>query len=448
MPQRISILGRWPRILPAALLVLSTTACASTPKPSPIAGAYRFDDGRLMTVTQSDQEDSFRYRDLDSGDTGRLYPSGGSGGLAYHSGAGWAAEKPVVLNVHFRQDGERIGGLDWKPKGEAAIQATRVPLREEEIRFRNGDVGLYGKLVLPAEGDGPFPLVVLVHGSGREAATFTYHRQHQFPLEGVATFVYDKRGTGRSGGKFTTIFDVLAGDVLAAVSRLRSHPKIDPERIGLAGYSQGGWIAPLAASRDPRIKFVVVGYGMLESPAREEHLETLNAVRARGFGDAEVQKATEIVDAVDRIIRSNLTEGWKDLDALERKYRNEPWFGVLRDYVAGTALRYPHWLMKIYGRKKLSEISWYYDSFETMEKLNIPMLWVLGGKDTSAPNEVTIAELERLRAAGKPIDLKIYPTADHGIVEFEEKDGERVYTRYSPGYFELESAWVRKMAEE
>ena len=81
-----------------------------------------------------------------------------------------------------------------------------------------------------------------------------------------------------------------------------------------------------------------------------------------------------------------------------------------------------------------------------LEKLDIPMLWVLGGKDIEAPNEVTIAELERLRAAGKPIDLKIYPEADHGIVDFEEKDGERVYTRYEPGYFELESAWVREKA--
>lgn len=438
MNRSIAILGR---IAPVALLFLSAVACASAPKPSPLAGAYRFDDGRLMAVSQSDSDSTFRYRDLQSGDTGRLYPSGG---LAYHSGTGWATEKPVTLNVQFRQDGERITGLDWKPRDGTAIQAARVPLREEEIRFRNGGLELYGKLVLPAEGDGPFPLVVLVHGSGSEAATFSYHRQYQFPAEGVATFVYDKRGTGRSGGKFTMRFDVLAGDVLAAVNRLRNHPKIDPERIGLAGYSQGGWIAPLAASQDPRIKFVVVGYGMLESPAREEYLETLNSVRAHGFGDAEVRKAAEVSDAVDRIIRSGLKEGWEELDALEKRYRDEPWFGALRPHVAGQALRYPHWLMKIYGRKKLSEISWYYDSFETLKKLDIPMLWVLGGKDIEAPNEVTIAELERLRAAGKPIDLEIYPDADHGIVEFEEKAGERVYTRYSPGYFELESEWVRE----
>lgn len=436
---RSSSLGR---MAPLALSLLLTAACAGAPKPSPVTGAYRFADGHLMAISHS-TEKSFRYRDLQSGASGRLYPSGGPD---YHSGSGWATESPATLNVRFHQQGSRVTGLDWKPQGEPERKAERLPLPEEEIRFRSGGLELYGKLVLPDEGEGPFPVVVLVHGSESDAATLFHHRQYQFPAHGVAAFVFDKRGTGKSAGKFTMQFDLLAGDVISAVERLRRHPKIDPERIGLAGYSQGGWIAPLAASKSPHVKFVLVGYGMLESPSREDRMETLNAVRARGFGDAEVRKATEIVDAVDRIIRSDLKEGWDELDALEGKYRGEPWFGVLRDFVAGPVLRYPHWLMKIYGRKKLGQISWYYDSFETLEKLDIPMLWVLGGKDTSAPNEVTIAELQRLKSAGKPFDLKIYPTADHGILEFEEKDGERVFTHYSPGYFELESEWVRKQA--
>ncbi len=442
MSRQIAILGR----LTSAALLLSALACASAPQPSPLAGAYRFDDGRLMAVSQSDTDSSFRYRDLESGTTGRLYPSSEPGGLAYHSGAGWATEKPVTLNVHFRQDGERIAGLQWKPQGEAESQAARVPLREEEIRFSNGPVQLHGKLVLPAEGDGPFPVVVLIHGSGRDAATLTYHRQFQFPLEGVATFVYDKRGTGRSGGKFTMQFDILAGDALAAVSRLRGHSKVDPERIGLAGYSQGGWIAPLAASRDPRIKFVVVGYGMLESPAREARLETYDALRGKGFGDAEIRKADEVMDAVDRILKSELKEGWREIAALEKKYKGEPWVPLLEEGPAEAFFHYPHWVLRAFGRSRLLLVSWFHDSLPILEKLDIPMLWVLGGKDIEAPNEITVAELERLRAAGKPIDLEIFPNADHGIVEFEEKDGERVYTRYSPGYFELESKWVREKA--
>lgn len=445
MNRSLSSLGR---LAPLALSLLLSIACASAPKPSPVPGAYRLEDGRLMAISHSDGK-TFRYRDLQSGASGRLYPSGGTGTgteLQYHSGTGWSTESPVTLNVRVHQEGSRVTGLDWKPKDEPERKAERLPLREEEIRFRSGDLELYGKLVLPAEGEGPFPVVVLVHGSGSEAATLYYHRQYQFPAHGVATFVYDKRGTGRSAGKFTMRFDALAGDVLAAVERLRRHPGIDPERVGLAGYSQGGWIAPLAASQSPHVKFVLVGYGMLESPAREERLETLNTVRARGFGGPEVRKANEILDVVDRITRSDFKEGWNELDALEKKYRNEPWFGALHDHISGGVMRYPHWLMKTYGRKKLSEISWHYDSFQTLEKLDIPMLWVLGGDDIEAPNEITITELERLKAAGKPIDLKIYPTADHGILEFEVKNGERVYTHHAPGYFEVENEWVKARA--
>lgn len=68
---------------------------------------------------------------------------------------------------------------------------------------------------------------------------------------------YGKRGVGGSTGEYTSIgpgnsvlmFDLLAADVIAAVEALRARKDIDARRIGLVGISQGGWIAPLAASR-------------------------------------------------------------------------------------------------------------------------------------------------------------------------------------------------------
>lgn len=447
MKRSIFRLGSTTLLLLSSLL---TIACSSTPRPSALPGAYRFEDGRLIAISYS-AEESFRYRDLQSGASGHLYPAErrpypSTGDLHYLAGPGWATEVPVILDVHFRQGDRQINGLVWKEQGETAKRARRVPLGEEEIRFRSGDAELYGKLVLPAEGEGPFPLVILVHGSEKNAATLTYHRQYQFPAHGVATFVYDKRGTGRSQGQFTMQFDVLAGDVLAAVERLRSHPRIAAERIGLAGYSQGGWIAPLAASKSPHVKFILVGYGMLESPAQEDRLETHNTLRAKGFGDAEIRKADEILDAAYRILKSDLKEGWDEMSALVKKSQKEPWLPLLQDSAAGAFLRHPQRVLKTYGRSRLLLLSWSYEPLPVVERLNIPMLWVLGGNDLEAPNQVTIAELQRLKAAGKPIDLEIFPNADHGILEFEEKDGRRVFTRYAPGYFELESEWVRKQA--
>ena len=61
---------------------------------------------------------------------------------------------------------------------------------------------------------------------------------------------------------------------------------IDADRIGLCGYSQGGWIAPLAASMDARVRFVSVAYGMIESPFYEALWETQDLLRSRGVDEA------------------------------------------------------------------------------------------------------------------------------------------------------------------
>ena len=78
-------------------------------------------------------------------------------------------------------------------------------------------------------------------------------------------FVYDKRGTGKSTGRFTVDFSELADDAIAAVAQAR---KLLPNvPVGLMGESQGGWIAPLAAARSP-VDFVVVVLRTRDQSAR------------------------------------------------------------------------------------------------------------------------------------------------------------------------------------
>ena len=78
---------------------------------------------------------------------------------------------------------------------------------------------------------------------------------------------------------------------------------------------------------------------------------------------------------------------------------------------------------------------WYYDSTDLLSHLDVPMTWFLAEADLSAPIELTRPALERLRAAGKPYELTVYPGADHSMLLFTEEDGERVFTGYVPGYF-------------
>src|SRR5262249_22818654 len=91
-----------------------------------------------------------------------------------------------------------------------------------------------------------------------------------FASLGFAVLAYDKRGVGQSGGTYPgnlatdAAIDVLAQDAQAAARFLAAQPEVDPAKVGLAGASQAGWIMPLAASREPAIRFLV----LLVSPTR------------------------------------------------------------------------------------------------------------------------------------------------------------------------------------
>jgi dienelactone hydrolase len=430
--------------LVGALLLTTIFGCARKPQPSPLCGAYRFADGRLITIGGS-EGDTLRFRDLQSGRSQRLYPSAASD---YHSGSGWASESPINLKVHVDRDRSGIR-LSWTEKSDAPQSAVKLPLPEETVTFRSGNVDLFGKLVLP-EGGGPFPAVVLVHGSEKDAATLFYDEPYRYAAHGIATLVFDKRGTGRSGGDYGQDFDQLAGDVLAAVSWIRKQPRIDPQRIGLAGYSQGGWVAPLAASRSQgAVKFVLVEFGLAEPPAQEERWEVRNLLRDKGFSQEDQRSADAVVDAIQEIMRRHLRTGWERLDALTETFADAPWLAAVkkRGGLTGSFLKYPHWLLRAYMRRNpRMTSSWFYDPLPVLAHLDAPMLWMIAGEDLEAPNEITIERMQTLRREGRPVDVVIFPNADHGIRQFEVKNGQRVSTGYAPGYFQTESDWLRRQA--
>jgi hypothetical protein len=144
-------LKRLSSILCLLLLLLSATACNRASKSVPLSGAYKFTDGRLITIGLS-EGDTLRFRDLQTGRSQRLYPEGD---LEFHSGPGWASESPVNLRVRFERDSHGLR-LSWTETGASPQTAVKLPLPEKTATFHSGDVDLYGKLVLP-EGDGPFP---------------------------------------------------------------------------------------------------------------------------------------------------------------------------------------------------------------------------------------------------------------------------------------------------
>jgi uncharacterized protein len=142
------------------------------------------------------------------------------------------------------------------------------PYLEEGVTFASGDVVLAGTLTLPA-GDGRAPALLLITGSGPQDRNEEILGHKPFLViadhltrAGYAVLRVDDRGVGGSSGDDALAsYDDLLGDVLAGVETLAAHPRVDPERIGLLGHSQGGFLAPAAATASDRVAFVILVAG-------------------------------------------------------------------------------------------------------------------------------------------------------------------------------------------
>lgn len=147
-----------------------------------------------------------------------------------------------------------LSGLETSAKDSAA----ETGFQEQSIEFRNGDVKLAGSLLLP-KSEKPVPAVIFVHGAGPQTRESYREVGEYFASQGVAALIYDKRGTGQSGGVYESYapYENLVNDALAGVGFLKQRSEIAPSQIGMWGLSQGAYIIAAAASRSEDIHFVV-----------------------------------------------------------------------------------------------------------------------------------------------------------------------------------------------
>src|SRR3954471_18375871 len=163
----------------------------------------------------------------------------------------------------------------------AATAGTQAPPAMPTF-FLNGDTRLAFTLDLPP-GKGPFPTIVLGHGSGRTTRDQLTRLGSRFTQLGFAVLRFDKRGVGESTGTYVfvgtkdspEVFPQLASDVAAGVRFLRTRPEIKPQQIGLAGISQAGWILPLAARELGDAAFLVLLSGPVCSVGQEMYYSDL-----------------------------------------------------------------------------------------------------------------------------------------------------------------------------
>lgn len=243
--------------------------------------------------------------------------------------------------------------------------------RDDPLTLESRGAKLAAIVRPPDTGRAPYPGVVVVHGSGRVTIRELLESAgRRLAAMGFAVLAYDKRGVGGSTGEYTSIgpgnsdrmFDLLASDALAGIAALRARRDIDPSRIGLVGFSQAGWIIPLAASRSGDVGFVVIISGPAVSVGEEIAYSKLageDPGSEQGIADAEIERRMK---------------GFKG----------------------------PHG----------------YDPLPVLQTLSTPSFWILGEKDRSIPLVRTVTVLNDLaRTERRPITVYLIPGVNQRLTD-------------------------------
>jgi pimeloyl-ACP methyl ester carboxylesterase len=167
-------------------------------------------------------------------------------------------------------------------------------------------VTLAGRLRLPGRsGPGPYPVVILLDGSGPGKRGVFRLVEDRLLAGGIATLDYDKRGVGDSTGDFLDTLDLMVRDATAAAAYVRTRPDIDGTRVALLGLSQGAYVGPAVAAHDPAIAAVV----MLAGPAGEQGTLFIDGAREKLALGGIVGEANERVATALRTVMQARTAG-------------------------------------------------------------------------------------------------------------------------------------------
>jgi pimeloyl-ACP methyl ester carboxylesterase len=284
------------------------------------------------------------------------------------------------------------------PPAKAVVYRTAPwPYAEREVTVTGKAAGvtLAGVLTTP-DGPGPFPAVILIAGSGpqnRDEEVFGHPIfaviADHLARKGIAVLRYDKRGIGASTGDYSTATSTdFAADAEAVARFLATQPKIDPRHIGLVGHSEGGIVGPMVARSDPHIAFVVLMAGpgvngdAIIMAQQRAILQATSVPPAQR--DEKAAQQRRILDVVEKAPdhASAVTTAAAELRAM----------GVPEARVDAEA--------------RLLGSDWYrffltYDPAPALRALHVPVLAMIGSKDTQVPPDQNLPAL-RAALAGNP----------------------------------------------
>lgn len=317
---------------------------------------------------------------------------------------------------------------DGAPEGTFAYARARnsaAPFDEREITFNNGTVRLAGSVLLPP-GTKPVPAVVFLQGSGAEGRWASRFLARQLASHGIAALIFDKRGVGQSQGDWRRATpEELAADGVAAVARLRSEPRIDAQRIGVHGHSQGGTLAPMVAV-ESNAAFVIASAGAGLPLDSVEIFSVLNSILPRARSAHDSAAARDYVGELVAVAYQGRARA--RLDSLTAALQERAW------YFAPPAPDNSYW---IFSRQ--------YAQFRPLDwwaRVRVPVLLIYGADDERVPARASAERISGVlaeHAPDVPVTVRILPGADH---TFRLAPGAGGWPRTAPDYLPTILHWL------
>ena len=270
--------------------------------------------------------------------------------------------------------------------------------QETIILNEGGKYPLKGKLTLP-EGDGPFPGVVLVHGSGssnmdEKVGKLTPFRDlaEGLAARGIAAVRYDKRSFAHGlkmlrEKTLITVKEETIDDAISAIGLLKADPRIDPERIYLIGHSMGAMLAPRIDAEGGNCRGLVLMAGTprkLEEVLKEQVEEQL-AQMPPFVRKLSEKKSRQLLDSFDGLYEMT------DNQAKSKKMGG------------GTTLYY---------FKEMGE----HPTGDYLKELEKPVLIMQGGRDFQVKAHVDFREYQHLLKEKPNVTFRLFEELNHCFV--------------------------------
>jgi fermentation-respiration switch protein FrsA (DUF1100 family) len=302
-----------------------------------------------------------------------------------------------------------------KEVSELEIRRPQNPIRpypyaDEDVSYANksADITLAGTLTIPAN-NCPCPGVLLIAGSGQHDRDEALMGHSPFLVlsdyltrKGIVVLRADKRGVGKSGGKYAAATTAdFASDAEAGIAFLKTRSEVNNHQIGLIGNSEGGVIGPIVAAENHDVAFIVMmaGSGV---PGDEIIVEqTMLIAEANGASHEEAEKS-----ASDERQLLVLVEQEKDDTELAKKLREDA-----GDKVSEAMLN---------AQIKALTSPWFryfirYDPSTALKKVTCPVLALIGSKDLQVPAEQNLPAIRKALEAGgnKNAEVDELPGLNH-----------------------------------